>query len=568
VLYELGLAYSIGQKIITVRHRAAPFGRDLAAYFNAAGYPSYQYNDLAPIQMRESELVDLLWRIPNPAPDLGQGLPYILFYENLPSGIVDPSVGHTDEITQDVFFPFAAHIVSDIRLAIERTVSDINSVQTRTDSIVTHLDRIRNLALPVTATVSAPFDDIRRQVDGSYCAIFRTGKDCDPMTYFWLGYAHGRGGNAIPITTLQSASEVLDDLAFDIRALRHMTFVSTSPHTVRSQLDNTLREMIVSDFSEWSRKHFWDHLLSPHGEVHLFTGSLHNAECSREMVGDWDLRTASEVTSYLTRHQYRCEIESPVYGPERAGNRSLSDYLDILCSMLRGKNCILLGSPDVNPFTELVLGRAYNVPMHKLFGEPLDLNEHYIAIVVTKERNAMHEGDPIQANRAFYHRPAVDSSAALKRGFASKRLRGGKLVAPHVGLDNNTNTFHAFGHLMILRNPFDDDQSQPHFIVVLNGATGPATFAISHALTAGAGKEFTVYEAEFDPNSASELFLRQLLDRMARSESKGVECIVQVTVGSLTHPEHESAWSAYDWRHIMSWEVAPGGFDPPIAVIE
>ena len=241
--------------------------------------------------------------------------------------------------------------------------------------IEAHLDK---------ASIVDPADEFkstRDRVDRSYCLVVRTGIDCHPMAYFWLGYGHARGKNVIPITKLvmdepeavtaprggsleprsQPRGKVLD-LAFDIRAQRHMTFDPQRPELLEHQLEQTLAEMIRADFSEWSRRKFWATLLGSSGEVSIITGGLHSEDHNREMVGDWDLRAASELTSYFSRHQYRPKIETPIYQPEFAKHfdptMTTGRYIDQATREIRiaDKNCVVIASPDVNPLTEILLG--------------------------------------------------------------------------------------------------------------------------------------------------------------------------------------------------------------------
>ena len=84
------------------------------------------------------------------------------------------------------------------------------------------------------------------------------------MTYFWLGYAHARGKNVIPITIASEdadGKQKIDDLAFDVRAQRHMTFDRKRPELLRDQLKRTLHEMIEADYPEWYRRRFWSEVL-------------------------------------------------------------------------------------------------------------------------------------------------------------------------------------------------------------------------------------------------------------------------------------------------------------------
>lgn len=121
----------------------------------------------------------------------------------------------------------------------------------------------------------------------------------------------------------------------------------------------------MTSFAECFRRGFGDQVLTRSGTVSIFAGALHNSEFGREMIGDRDLRTASELTSFFAMHQYGAVIESPVYQIELVGSGSTAsreDYIGGLERLIEDKNCVILGSADVNPLTELVLGRVYGIP--------------------------------------------------------------------------------------------------------------------------------------------------------------------------------------------------------------
>ncbi len=292
-------------------------------------------------------------------------------------------------------------------------------------------------------------------MDSSYCLIVRTGTDCHPMSYFWLGYGHARGKNVIPITTLlpddegavppgPAEGEAADrqsilverrgrlhgkvrDLAFDIRAQRHMIFDRQHPELLERQLERTLSEMIRADFSEWSRRRFWATLLGSRGEVSIITGGLHSEDHNREMIGDWDLRAASELTSYFSRHQYRPKIETPIYQPEFARrfdpDLTTTSYIQQVIKKLHvsDKNCVVIASPDVNPLTEIMLGRLFGVGDEELFSELRQPPN--AAFIVFKKRKkpqgSTGTGVAGMTARAFY-RVAAGEDAVDKRGFLSK----------------------------------------------------------------------------------------------------------------------------------------------------
>ena len=188
---------------------------------------------------------------------------------------------------------------SAIGLAMHRIIKELQET-TRTSRVIPAYHHIiERLKDAQEAKVEAEFASTRQQVENTYCMVVRTGDDCHPMSYFWLGYAYARGKNVIPVTVIKDENGRVDDLAFDIRALRHMTFNPQAPETLERQMKEAFQQMIHADFSHWSRKQFWDEVLGRRGEVHIFTGALHNKQYNREMIGDWDLRAAAELTSYF-----------------------------------------------------------------------------------------------------------------------------------------------------------------------------------------------------------------------------------------------------------------------------
>src|ERR1041384_3480164 len=244
------------------------------------------------------------------------------------------------------------------------------------------------------------------------------------MAYFWLGYGHARGKNVIPITIIKEPRDPVDDLAFDIRSQRHMTFVKKAPELLEGELKQTVRQMILTAFSGGSRKRFWDEMLGRRGEVFVFTGALHNKEFDREMIGDWDLRAVSELASYFGRNQYRAVIDTPVYSPEGLleGQLDTSKFIGQLREMITGKNCILIASPDVNPLTEIVLGKIYGVPDKKLFSEGIDPRRYTDAIPTQKEKR---EQVGAKKHSALYQERIVDHEPG--RGFLYNQLPAGNI---------------------------------------------------------------------------------------------------------------------------------------------
>jgi hypothetical protein len=620
VFYEMGLAFGIRQKIVLVQHervQSAKFSQHLAKSL-PAGASVWRYVDLQPIDPVKFQVHDHLWVSADETPtaqvepkivliELHLGEEVLTEMKGRRMSVVDrdaTSRSHTScqnellrrvidtlqavsqvssRTTDDIDLDFEAHVSSAVGLAVHRLCGTF-MIDKRTHEVVkSHQAEIQKLQT-VKPYVSKQggaspigFDTIRSAIDSAYCVIVRTGfPECDPMAYFWLGYGHARGKNVIPITAIQEAHDPVDDLAFDIRAQRHMTFIQSRPDLLEKELGEALKQMISSDFMKWSRKRFWDQAIGRRGSVHIFTGALHNTTFGREMIGDWDLRTASELASYLASQHYRATIESPVYPPERVfGQQAFNypkervakekEYVQRLIRLLENRNCIIIASPDVNPLTELVLGRVYNVAKGQgsnidhslLFNKPIAVSTYQNAVVAVKWKSEAADGDGIPAEgaaphrvgRAFY-REEEGGEIAGSRGFESNAITDGRIFTTFRSQTDKTEDFKIYSHLVVTANPF----SPGHYIVVLNGVSGPATFALSQILTGGVSGEFVEY-GDFDSQRESEDFLGRFLLALQEPKTKSVDAILQVDVGPAKEQDPTS-----DWRRIKGWRSVGDAF--------
>ncbi len=642
VFYELGLAYGIDQKIALIHQRGAKFGQLWAKYLRAdesgtrADTKVKEYDNLEFIKREDFKVSQYFWKRSDRARAGKPADPEILFFEMMNDGQKAPEPPPTEIDDTDISLSFRTHVMSDIGLALNSIAFALKEQQRRKKNIIpeeyikeiisTHLDKA-HIVEP-----SDPFEKTRDRVDNCYCLIVRTGKDCHPMSYFWLGYGHARGKNVIPITQLivdgeadnskaaqakpeprkpskdEASSQPTNtekgkivDLAFDIRAQRHMTFDPLRPELLEHQLERTLTEMIRADFSEWSRRRFWAKLLGNRGEVSIITGGLHSEDHNREMIGDWDLRAASELTSYFSRHQYRPKIETPIYQPEFARKfdpeMTAAAYVEQVTKDIRigDKNCVVIASPDVNPLTEILLGRLNKVPDSALFSDGFKPKSNTHAIIVYKQRKkaqpagADHPAtdgaraassdtagrDSKIAKRAFYQEVTgnenVEQRGFLSEGFADDNTR----MLPYYGQNEHQrlegNHFHIYAQLIVARNPFTEAGRPPRYVIILNGVSGPATFALTHVLTGGGNEEFESYrESQFDPAASSESILNKLLPRMDDSGLGCIESVIKVRVGvnprkeptevgerspKMPYRNTAGTGATFDWRRILSWEL-------------
>jgi hypothetical protein len=613
VFYELGLAFGIDHKILVIYKEGSDFGLRAATCLKEGGCRAFSYKGLDPIRPEDLVVSNYLWTRGTVTPPSNVSAPTIVlltqdygFLAWAPSesklalskeksksindhtaengakkNIIDQVLG-----ARDISLSFETHVKASIGVGVDNIVEKLRDSPPG-DIMQKYIHLVSGLKSADQIKRDAGFQEVRQKLEQSFCTIIQTGGAVsDPMAYFWLGYCHALGKNVIPVTVIESAGDDIDDLAFDLRALWHMSFIQKDPARFSQELEETLQQMIKSDFFEWSRRQFWDEILGKRGKVSIFTGALHNAPIGREMIGDWDLRAASEMTSYFASHQYRATIESPVYQIEQvtggdgqqSGKVTEDVYIAEIQQMLRGKNCIVIASPDVNPLTEILLGKLYGVDDKLWFKSSNSVENHSGAVVAFKEVEI--QPDPIDADkqaklkrrgasltpdlsRAFFRRipfnRTQNDNKVLKRGFLGHGVKGGKLEGDFLSQTDEKNIFSVHAHLVVARNPFDEESSQPHHVVILNGVSGPATFALTHVLTGGTSTQFVAYNPKsFLPQSESEGFLQQLnqdLD-MLKDRFLGLQYFFTVEVGPAGDALQSEAGprDIFDWRRIHKWE--------------
>jgi hypothetical protein len=583
VFYELGLAYGIGQKILIVYHKGSNIGEYVTSYFTGAS--AYSYADLTPLSINQFQLSNYIWERERRTLVESSPITLILDSLNLPGNRADDSPTSSENEPKsnpnDIELDFSTHIGASVGVAIDNILQRIKSEQQSEQQTVkipkTYFPLIEQLKNGELVQSNASFREILEKINQSFCTIIRTGgKDCNPMMYFWLGYCHAQGKNVIPITAINKFEDVknnenkIDDLAFDIRALWHMTFDEKVPVRLESELEETLRQMIISDFVEWSRKRFWDDVLEKRGKVSIFTGALHNP-IGREMIGDWDLRAASELTSYFASHQYRATIESPVYQIEQVVDKQKAverdQYIEELEKMLTDKNCIIIASPDVNPLTEIVLGKIYGISQTNWFDPNFNVERIPNAVIAFKQTEAAgkYNANTSKVKRTFYREIAEGIKDKTERGFKASFLNDREISGQFISQTEteNPSEFIVHAHLAIVPNPYrSEHKEEEKYIVILNGVSGPATFALTHVLTGGVSKESVSYESGFDPNSESEKIMKQILEDLntlkKKKQSTGIQYIIQVKVGPPEQIDPQAKGTSrgiFDWRHIRHWEL-------------
>jgi hypothetical protein len=455
----------------------------------------------------------------------------------------------------------------------------VSALASLTDEEVTSLSQCLHEYLTTESGSMQVFEKIAPHIDASLISVIDLASE-NPLSYFWLGYCHARNINVIPIyrqpvgsaersadrnaaeydferrefvdKPRQSGSSAFPEqdgqhvLAFDIRALWYMNHRPRETKKLADKLVAVLEPILVRDVKTQQRRLFWERITRS-GRVHIYNGAVHHEELNREVVGDWDLRSASELISYLssTDESVVPVLQSPIYAPETIAYKLrrelnphfLSDYIELVRQELAGKNCLILASADVNPITEVVLAYAYQGRIRKDVRLPVCFhgqdqpNDDATVIALkgvptaapsAKDDTGIEETQQDALSRRFARSIPIKENEGQKRGFL---IDGKPQLLDYSSQDQSEKKFSILAHLVVVKNPFTPDDN---VIVLLNGVSGPATFGLAELLTGGAGGT---------KSEASERLLKTInrvwSEELGREHSRkfnGVEAILRVEV--------------------------------------
>jgi len=254
---------------------------------------------------------------------------------------------------------------------------------------------------PITVGATTDFASVADELESSFCTIIDVSTS-DAVSYFWLGYCHARGLNAVPVFRVPAKKNVqepdaktaaeernvrISKLAFDIRALWYAEYDESEPDKFRAKIRETLEHLLARDLPNRQKRAFWERL-PQESKLAIFAGAVHIPDLNREMIGDWDLRTASELLQYLpsVREGTQIELVTPIHSPDeifsdrqaKQPNTNRDTFLEEYCSgleaLLSDCNAIVIASADVNPVTEFLLHKLYG-----LGGEPFRATDDQLA---------------------------------------------------------------------------------------------------------------------------------------------------------------------------------------------
>lgn len=172
-------------------------------------------------------------------------------------------------------------------------------------------------------------------------------------------------------------NQLLRDLLYpedEVKALVLLTSdriesLNTSLDRARDELVKS-RELAQQSFQYYRHARFWKPFLeAPDRAIHIFTCGRNldedtdtRGEGGRTSIDKWDYQAAVDVTHYFARHHrdVGVVIERPVSKADIDANTRSYDVTPFTGELFN-KNCVVIGSPDVNDFAELALSRIFGL---------------------------------------------------------------------------------------------------------------------------------------------------------------------------------------------------------------
>lgn len=321
----------------------------------------------------------------------------------------------------------------------------------------------------------------------------------DVTMYFLLGLSHSLGRQTIPITNRAKFSS--DMSPFDIRGLWQISFDKLA--ALRTELYGILKVIereYATEVKEYPFRFVWDKILNRSTRLSVLACARQasvdkDRRGGRTNVDNWDYRSVAGLAAFLAEKYKRAKvtIEPPEekVAPEtgldtdagkiKVKNNIMQKLQDV------NNSVIIVGSPDVSDYAEVILARVYGVePYHPECKKKGEENP-YICWECQKKTNCVGKRGYLFCKNtttkihsrlfsSFYRNPPLMEECVL--------WYGGKYQCWEKTVGQNVEGT-TYGVITLLKdhlNILGDSAQGDKWIILLSGFTGVATYGLAQVL--------------------------------------------------------------------------------------
>lgn len=490
VFYELGLAAALRKKIvpICVEDKCAGRLNDISklGIHDLFSYPRFG--------TPKDGIQEKVWLLDNLDYNFEQmsGDNIVILHAASHTISTWPDNNKEESDRNEEVYDFGALCKTAVKAAVNHIFSQEN-IERRPELKLYDKKRIAKID-PECVDSNSTFSTVIAKCKLASCVLVDVSEHSAISNFFWLGYIHGIGGNAIPINSYGrfKPSDKKSLSPFDIRALWHIAFREDHPSDLLKSLQQILEHIYIRKAKNLNREAFWKNILKDN-QVSIFLGSLYLEDLGRNTIGDWDYRTAAEIANYLSisKETMKVTLKSPLPKWESKTGESKPDdkYLERLKEQLQD-NSIIIGSADVNDLTEVALCKILD---QTPFSQILDTDARFTGYIAYKKYSKRTEKNFPET--AFYKRDNDNSDSRgfiIQEGAALRKELMERHVSP--GANDLGGVRRLLGQLVVAKNPFAPGK----WIVIISGISGPATLGIAQMLTGCMYEEFTINNKQQD----------------------------------------------------------------------
>lgn len=283
----------------------------------------------------------------------------------------------------------------------------------------------------------------------------------NPYLFFCLGLSHSFEREAIPITHSTQNSFI----PFDIKGLWHIFF------TDLEQLKDEFKGILHQIDAKWKEEqqyeiqyeYFWNPFLDQ-DNISIITcgrntGDIHRGQ--RTNIDKWDYKSVSELSFFLALKypDAQVHIENPLT-KMTINNLDANKINNEVRELLFDKSFIIIGSPDVNDVSEIVLAEVNNI-------EPYQSGRFK-----SKGYAILKKTQPDIISSFYWNiKEGEDEGIAHIKSYNEYKI-----------FKNNPDKKETYGILTICDNPFVSPGNNRK-VIVLSGFSGIATYGLVKLLT-------------------------------------------------------------------------------------